>query len=69
MQRTLIALVGIVALTAVVSAQSNEEKYKKKLEKEFTSKVPWVQSLTEARAKAAEEKKIIFGYFTRSYSP
>lgn len=69
MKRTLMALTGALALVATANGQSNEEKYQEKLKKEFVSKAAWVQTLTEARAKAAEEKKLIFGYFTRSYAP
>jgi len=56
-------------LSAVAAAQSNEEKYKKKLEKEFVSKVEWVTSLEKAQEAAVAQNKLIFGYFTRSYSP
>lgn len=63
------AVAGIVALSASLAAQSNEDKYKEKLEKEFVSKITWVRTLGEAQAKAAAEKKLIYGYFTRSYAP
>ena len=63
------ALALSVALSAVAGAQSNEEKYKKKLEKEFVSKVEWVTSLEKAQEAAVAQNKLIFGYFTRSYAP
>lgn len=49
--------------------QSLQEKYQKKLQKEFVQKISWVQSLKEAQQTAAESNKLIFGYFTRSYAP
>lgn len=63
------ALVLTVALSATAGAQSNEDKYKKKLEKEFVSKIEWVTSLEKAQEAAAAQNKLIFGYFTRSYAP
>lgn len=69
MIRGTLALLAICVFAGLASAQSNEEKYKKKLTKEFVSKVEWVQTLEEAKKQAAEQNKLIFGYFTRSYSP
>ena len=63
------ALVLTVALSATAGAQSNEDKYKKKLEKEFVSNIEWVTSLEKAQDAAAAQNKLIFGYFTRSYAP
>ena len=62
-------ILGLLILAALAAGQSNEEKYKKKLEKEFVSRVEWVQSLDKAKEAAAKGSKLIFGYFTRSYSP
>ena len=63
------ALACLVALAAQSSAQSLEEKLDKKLREPFVSKAPWVLDYAEAMKKAKAEKKIIFAYFTRSYSP
>ncbi len=46
-----------------------QEKYEKKLQKEFVSKIAWAHSFEEARATAKKEGKLVFGYFTRSYAP
>ena len=46
-----------------------EAKYQEKLKKEFVSKVPLEMKLDDAMAKAREQKKLILGYFTRSYAP
>ncbi len=69
MLRTPMALLGAVLLSTAVSAQSMEEKYQQKLKKDFVSHVDWVQSLEDAQKAAKESKKLIFGYFTRSYAP
>lgn len=45
-----------------------ESKYQEKLKKEFISKVTWEMKLDDAMAKAREQKKLIIGYFTRSYA-
>ena len=63
---------GLVALLLVAQAalgQTNEERYKKKLAKDFASKITWTKTLEEAKKKAVREDKLIFGYFTRSYAP
>ena len=63
------ALLGAALLSTAVSAQSNEEKYQQKLKKDFASHIDWVHSLDTAQKTAKESKKLIFGYFTRSYAP
>ncbi|MAG56631.1 MAG: hypothetical protein CMJ83_10110 [Planctomycetes bacterium] len=68
--RTLIGAVALALVcSAFVSAQSMEEKYQSKLKKDFVSKVSWVHSLDKAQTAAQAQGKLIFGYFTRSYSP
>ncbi len=65
-------LIGQLALCSAVEAQgrgSLRAKFDQKMKKPFVSKVPWALSLEEARKRAAEQKKPILGYFTRSYSP
>ena len=44
---------------------SNEEQ----IAKDFVSFGGWLLDYDEARAKAAEEGKLLFTYFSRSYSP
>ena len=62
-------LFGLLLFCVVAGAQGNEEKYKKKLAKDFATKVAWEKTLESAKTKAAKENKLIFAYFTRSYSP
>lgn len=64
------ALVLCLALAGAASAQANlEQKYKKKIAKPFVTNAAWVLDFDAARKKAAESKKFIFAYFTRSFSP
>lgn len=46
-----------------------EKKLEKKLKKDFVTKVDWMTDFNKAKEKAEKEKKVIFAYFTRSYSP
>ena len=63
------ALALLLAMAAASSAQSLEEKLEAKLKEPFVSNAPWVLDLAEAMTKAKAENKIIFAYFSRSYSP
>lgn len=63
------AVLAIGLAASAAQAQSDEEKYQEKLKKEFVQKAPWVMKLDDALARAREQKKLIIGYFTRSYSP
>ena len=56
-------------LAVVVGAQTDKEKYAAKLKKEFATKIAWQGTLDGAMKEASKGKKLIFGYFTRSYSP
>ena len=69
--RLVMALLGLALIggTALAQDASMEEKYQEKLKKDFVGKVGWVQSLDAAKAAAAKEGKLIFAYFSRSYSP
>jgi hypothetical protein len=52
-------------------AQDQEQMKKnleKKMESEFLKKAPWVLDFDEAKAAAKKSNKLIFAYFTRSYS-
>ena len=46
-----------------------QAKYDKKVAKEFISHGAWMLDYDKARAKAKAEGKLLFTYFTRSYSP
>lgn len=59
-------------LTAQQQQQSQEELIAKrdaKLEQAWLDKADWILDYEEALAKAGESGKLVFGYFTRSYSP
>lgn len=68
-----IALVSGSILTAGLAAQKSQEELKalreEKLASEFLSKASWITDYDKARAEAKKSKKVIFAYFTRSYSP
>jgi len=61
-------LLGLV-LAAPAFAETNEEKLEKKMAKEFVKNVSWHTDYDKARETAAADGKLIFAYFTRSYSP
>jgi len=65
------SVTGLALLLAATagSAQSLEEKLEAKLKEPFVANAPWVLDYQEALAKAKQEKKLVFAYFTRSYSP
>lgn len=62
-----------LALAAPAAAQADQAKMQKNLEskmaKDFISNAGWITDYDEARKIAKEEGKLIFVYFTRSYSP
>jgi hypothetical protein len=64
---------GLLAAAPAAAAQDEEqklrEKYEEKLEKEFVSKIEWIQSYDQARASAKKQGKLVLGYFSRSYAP
>jgi hypothetical protein len=66
-----IARAGVLLalLAAPALAQTNEEKLEKKMAKPFVSNITWETDYDKAREKAKAENKLIFAYFTRSYSP
>jgi len=59
----------LALVSTPVLAETNEEKLEKKMAKPFVSNVKWETDYAKAREKAAAENKLIFAYFTRSYSP
>ncbi len=64
-----IALALLLVMAATASAQSNEEKLEAKLKEPFVANAPWVLDYADALKQAKEGKKLVFAYFTRSYSP
>ena len=46
-----------------------QAKYEKKIEKEFIAYGGWMLDYDAAVARAKEEGKLLFTYFSRSYSP
>ena len=65
------ALLGL-AMAAPAAAQGEEtleSKLENKLAKSFVTHGNWILDYDEAREIAKKEGKLIFVYFTRSYSP
>lgn len=73
--RLVMALFGLALFASAAAAQQapDAEKmkanYEEKIKKDFVKKIEWVQSLDTAKKKAAQDSKLIFAYFSRSYSP
>ncbi|MEM7167096.1 MAG: hypothetical protein AAF581_16660 [Planctomycetota bacterium] len=66
----LTCLLTVLGVTASAVAQDDlVAKRDKKLAAEWLKKAEWFTDYDKARAKAAETNKLVFGYFTRSYSP
>jgi hypothetical protein len=61
----LLALMSAPALAQT----SNEEKLAEKMAKPFISNAAWETDYAKAKERAAADGKLIFAYFTRSYSP
>jgi len=59
----------LLAASLLVSTQSLEEKRDKKLQLPFLKKSAGTTDYDAALAASKKDKKAIFGYFTRSYSP
>lgn len=62
---------AFLAAAGDVRAQDQEQMKKnldKKLEAEFLKKTKWNLDYDEAKAEAKKNNKLIFAYFTRSYS-
>ena len=66
---TAVASLAIGLPTAAQEADSLQVKLNKKLNESWVSHGGWVTDLDDAKAQAAKENKVIFAYFTRSYSP
>lgn len=65
-------LLALVAGLLPAQQQSDEQLQRlraEKLKKAAFTRVPWLTDLDAAKAKAAQEHKVLLGYFTRSYRP
>lgn len=64
------AILGLVcALAQPAAAQDLQAKLQKKLAGPWLKNASWVTDYDKALAQATEKKGLVFGYFTRSYSP
>jgi len=66
--------IALALLAGVVAAEDEEQstyrkQYEEKLSKPFAKNADWVHGYDEALKRAKAEGKIVFAYFTRSYSP
>lgn len=59
----------LLALAAFTPQETNEEKRDKKLKEAWLSSGGWITDYDKAREEAKKANKLIFAYFTRSYSP
>ena len=65
-------LTAALALTPLLTAQSQDRLrnlYAEKLTHDFIEHGGWITDYDVARAKAKEEGKVLFVYFSRSYAP
>lgn len=72
--RSRAVLAGLLALSAATYAQDDHQEQMKanldqKLAKPFAKNVAWELDYDKALEKAKASNKLIFAYFTRSYSP
>ncbi|MFT6362907.1 MAG: hypothetical protein ACJAZ8_001317 [Planctomycetota bacterium] len=70
----LIPIMAAVLVGSSFSQSTGEQaelraKYEKKIAKDFVSSGHWILDYDDARAKAKAEGKLLFTYFSRSYSP
>ena len=65
-----IALAGAaLALPTAAQEPDLQAKYEAKISEDWVAHGNWVLDFETAKKKAAEENKLIFAYFTRSYAP
>ncbi len=72
MNRTMLLVGLMMSLTIVETpliAQELRQRYDNKLAEEWLHLGPWTTDYDEARSRARETGKLIFGYFTASYAP
>lgn len=65
----LTALLGLAPVARAEPDPELQQKYEAKIAKPFVAHGGWVLDYDEARARAEKEQKLLFVYFTRSYSP
>jgi hypothetical protein len=66
---SVLLVAGLCLPLAVTEAQeTNEQKLEKKLKEPWLVNGGWITDYDAALAKAKESGKVIFGYFSRSYS-
>ena len=58
----------LAGLGAAAAQESLEAKLEKKLKAPFLSKAAWITDYDKAREESKKGGKLIFAYFTRSYS-
>ena len=56
-------------VVAQVDQADMKARYESKLKKSFFKQATWFTDYDKARARAKESGRLIFTYFTRSYSP
>ena len=64
-----VATILAIALPGQQSQESLIQKRDHKLAAEWLKSAPWITDYDQARAQAKASGKLIFAYFTRSYSP
>ena len=68
--RTLVMSTLATALVAgLAQGQSLQEKYDAKLKESWLVDGGWTTDFAAAKARAKKENKLVFAYFSRSYSP
>ena len=72
--RALLPASAIASLALVATAQAqdgddNQAKFDAKIAQSWVANGSWTLDLDEALARAKEENKLVFAYFTRSYAP
>ena len=66
----ILAFAVVAAFARPAGAQpSFEERLAAKLDEPFIKNAAWVQDYDEALKQARDSGRVIFAYFTRSYSP
>jgi len=51
------------------SQEKLKERYDKKIAEDWVEKGGWILDFDKAKAIAKKENKVVFAYFTRSYTP
>lgn len=68
-----LAALALFLAPALVLAGPSQEDLKKKRDAKYAepwvSKFPWVTDYAKAKAQAKKDGKLVFAYFSRSYSP